>query len=91
MKIFNRRNEESKRKVVDKRKKGEGRAGVSLQKKEDHKIIRNKKKTYMKTVTESIEDKKHNNTTKMYQTVNQFKKGYQHEFSKIRNKKEHWQ
>ena len=27
--ICNRRNEESKRKVVDKRKKGEGRAGVS--------------------------------------------------------------
>ena len=29
MQIFNRRNEENKRKVVDKRKKGEGRAGVS--------------------------------------------------------------
>jgi len=92
MQICNRRNEESKRKVVDKRKKGEGRAGVSLQKKEAYKIIRNKKKTYMKIVTESIEeDQKHNNTRKMYQTVNQFKKGYQHEFSKIRNKKEKWQ
>jgi hypothetical protein len=28
MQICNRRNEESKRKAVDKRKKGEGRAGV---------------------------------------------------------------
>jgi hypothetical protein len=42
--------------------------------KEAHKIIRNKKKTYMKNVTESIEeDQKHNNTRKMYQTVHQFK------------------
>jgi len=55
--------------------------------KEAHKIIRNKKKTYMKNVIESIEeDQKHNNTRKMYQTVNQFKKGYQHKFSIIRNK-----
>ena len=42
----------------------------------------------MKNVIESIEeDQKHNNTRKMYQTVNQFKKGYQHKFSIIRNKK----
>jgi len=55
---------------------------------EAHKIIRNKKKTYMKNVTESIEeDQRHNNTRKMYETVNQFKKGYQHKFSIIRNKK----
>jgi len=33
MQICNRRNEESERKVIDKRKKGEGRAGVSPQKK----------------------------------------------------------
>ena len=40
-----------------------------------HKIIRNKKKTHAKNVMESIEeDQKHNNTRKMYQTVNQFKK-----------------
>ena len=46
--------------------------------KEAHKAIRNKKKVYMKNVIESIEeDKKHNNTRKMYQTVNQFKRGYQ--------------
>ena len=32
MQICNRRNEESKRKVVDKRMKGEGRVGVSPQK-----------------------------------------------------------
>ena len=42
----------------------------------------------MKNVIESIEeDQKQNNTRKMYQTVNQFKKGYQHKFSIIRNKK----
>ena len=41
--------------------------------KEAHKIIRNKKKVYMKNVIESIEeDQKHNNTRKMYQRVNQF-------------------
>jgi hypothetical protein len=59
--------------------------------KESHKIIRNKKKTYMKNVIESIEDQKHNNKRKMYQTVNQFKKGSQHKFSIITNKKENWQ
>jgi len=37
--------------------------------KEAHKIIRNKKKTYIKNVTESIEEDQKNNTTrKMYQT-----------------------
>jgi len=56
--------------------------------KEAHKIIRNEKKTFMKNVIESIdEDQKHNNTRKMYQTGNQFKKGYQHKFSIIRSKK----
>jgi len=34
--------------------------------KEAHKRIRNKKKTYMKNVIESLEDQKHNNTRKMY-------------------------
>jgi len=58
------------------------------ERKEPQKIIRNKKKTYMKNVIESIEeDQKCNNTREMYQTVNQFKKGYQHKFSIIRNKK----
>jgi len=56
--------------------------------KEAHKIIRNKKKTYMKNVIKSIEeDQKRSNTRKIYQTVNKFKKGYQHKFSIIRNKK----
>jgi len=42
----------------------------------------------MKNVTQSIEeDQKHNNKIKMYQTVNQFKRGYQHIFSIIRNGK----
>jgi hypothetical protein len=40
----------------------------------------------MKNVIGSI-DQKHNNARKMYQTVNQFKKGYLHKFSIIRNKK----
>jgi len=44
--------------------------------KETHKIIRNKEKTYMKNLIESIEDDQKHNTRKMYQTVNQFKKGY---------------
>ena len=56
------------------------------ERKEAQKIIRNKKKTYMKNVTESTEDQKHNNTRKMYQTVKQFKKGYQQKFCIIRNK-----
>jgi hypothetical protein len=34
--------------------------------KEAHKIIRNKKKTYTKNVMEPIEDQKLNNTRKMY-------------------------
>jgi len=56
--------------------------------KEAHKIIRNKKKTRMKNVTQSIEEyQKRNNTGKMYQRVNQFQKCYQHIFSIIRNKK----
>jgi len=55
--------------------------------KEAHKIIRNKKKTYMKNVIESIEGNQKHNTRKMYQTVNQFKKGYQDKFSLIRKRK----
>ena len=43
--------------------------------KEAHEIIRNKKKTYMKNVIESIEEDQKHNTTEMYQTVNQFMKG----------------
>jgi len=46
----------------------------------------------MKNVIESIEeDQQHNNTSKMYQTVNQCKKGCQHKFSIIRDKKGNWQ
>jgi hypothetical protein len=42
----------------------------------------------MKNVKESTEeDQKHKSTRKMYQIVNQFKKGYQHTFSIIRDKK----
>ncbi len=56
--------------------------------KEAHKIIRNKKKLYIKNVTESTEeDQKYNNTRKMYQIINQLKKGHQHKFNMIRNKK----
>jgi hypothetical protein len=41
----------------------------------------------MQTVIESTDDQKHNNARKMYETVNQFKKGYQHKFSIIGNKR----
>ena len=55
--------------------------------KKAHKIIRNKKKLYIKNVEDSIEEgQKYSNTRKMYQTINQFKKGYQHKFIKIRKK-----
>jgi len=84
MQICNRRNEENKRKVVGRREKEEQEH--HHKRKEAHKIIR-KKKDIHKKVIESIEDQKHNNTRKLYQTVNQFKKGQQHTFSKIRNKK----
>jgi len=42
----------------------------------------------MKNIIESIEeDQNHNSKRKMYQTKNQLKKGYQHKFSIIWNKK----
>jgi hypothetical protein len=53
--------------------------------KEAHKLNRNKEKLYVKILIESI-DPKHNNIRKMYHTINQFKKGYQHKFHMIRNK-----
>jgi len=88
MQICKRRNEESKRKVVDKRRSEKEEQEYHHKRKQAHKIIRSKKKTYMKNIIESIEeDQKHNNTRKMYQTVKQFMKGYQHKFSIIRNKK----
>jgi hypothetical protein len=60
---------------------------ITIKEKKAHKIIRNKKKIYMKNATESTEgDQKHINKMKMNQTVNQFKKGYQHKCSIIRNK-----
>ena len=52
--------------------------------KEIYNIIRKKKKLYVKSVIESIEED--NNTRKMYQTINKFKKGNQHTFNMIRNK-----
>jgi hypothetical protein len=56
--------------------------------KKAHKIIRNKEKVYLKNVIESIEEnQKHNKTSKMYETIKQFKKGCQHKLSIIRNKK----
>jgi hypothetical protein len=58
--------------------------------KEAHKIIRNKKKTYMKIVIESI-DQKHNNTSKMYQTLNQFRKDININLAYLGMKKENWQ
>jgi hypothetical protein len=53
-----------------------------------HKIIWNKKKIYMKNVIEAVEEyQKHNNTRKVYETINQCRKGYQRKFNTIRNKK----
>ena len=64
MQICSRRNEESKRKVVDKRKNEEQE--YHHKRKEGHKIIRNKKETHIKNVTQSIEEyQKRNNTGKM--------------------------
>jgi len=55
---------------------------------EAYKIIRNKKKLHIKNLIESTqEDQKYNNTMKMHQTINQFKRGYQHKFNIITNKK----
>ena len=59
----------------------------TVKEKKAHKIIRNKKMTYMKNVIESKEEDQKHNTRKMHKTVNQFKKGYQHKFRIIRNKK----
>jgi len=59
----------------------------NITKKEAHKIIRKKKDINTKVIESIEEDQKHNNTRKLYQTVNQFKKQYQHKFSIIRNKK----
>ena len=51
-------------------------------------MIRKKKKLYIKNVTELTEqDQMYNNIRKMYQTINQFMKGYQHKFNMVRNKK----
>ena len=58
--------------------------------KEACKIIRNKKNLYINNVIESMENQKHYNTKKMYQTINQCKKGYQQRFNMIRNKKKRW-
>jgi len=51
--------------------------------KEEHKIITSKKKLYIKNVTESTEDQKHNNARKVCRTINQFKKGYQHKLNMV--------
>jgi hypothetical protein len=42
----------------------------------------------MKNVIQLVdEDQKHNNTREMYQAINKLKKGYQHKFNTVRNKK----
>jgi len=62
---FNRRNEESKRKWLIKGRREKEQQEYHNKRKEAHKIIRNKKKTYLKNVTESTEeDQKH--TRNMY-------------------------
>jgi len=87
MQNCNKRNEESKRKWLIKERR-ENKLQEYHHKREAHKIIRNKKKLYIKNVIESIEEEqKYNNMRKMYQTINQFKKGSQHTLNMIRNKK----
>jgi len=56
MQNCNRTNEESKRKVVNTRKKGEWRVECHHKRKEAHKTIRNNKMLYIKNVIESIEE-----------------------------------
>ena len=78
----------AREKWLQKRRRENEEQEYIYKRKEAHKIIRNKKKLYIKNVIESIEEyQKYNNTRKMYQTINKFKKGYQHKFNMIRNKK----
>ena len=56
MQICNRRNEKSKRNVVDKRRREEEQE-YHHKRRDAHKIITNKKNTYMKNVIESIDKK----------------------------------
>jgi 3-methyladenine DNA glycosylase AlkC len=88
MQNCDRRNEESKREWLIKGRRENEEQEYHHKRKEVNKVIRNKKKAYIKNVIESIlEDQKHNNTRKTYLTINQFKKGYRHKFNEIRNKK----
>jgi hypothetical protein len=74
--------------VADKGRRANEEQKYHNKRKETHKIIKNRKKEYTKNVTELIEEAQtHNNTRKMYQTINQFKKGYQHKFNTISNEK----
>jgi hypothetical protein len=68
MQNCSRRNEEGKRKVVNKRKNwGRKSMSIIVKRKEVHKIIRNEKNLYIKNVIELIkEDQKYINTRKMY-------------------------
>ena len=85
MQYCNRRNEAREKWLTKGRRENEEE--YHQKRKEAHKIIRNKKNLYTKNVVESIEEDQKNNTRKMYQTISQFKKGYQHKFNMIRNKK----
>ena len=56
--------------------------------KEAHKKLGIIKNICIKNAMESIEEhQKYNNIRKLYQTINQFKKGYQHKFNMIRKQK----
>jgi len=56
MQNCNRRNEESKRKWLIKGRRENEEQDYHLKRKEAHKIIRNKKKLYIKNVSELIEN-----------------------------------
>ena len=81
--LKNRRYDEEGTIAIDEMKKARGKQLIEERreteeheyhhKRREHKIFTNKKKLYIKNVIESIEeDQKHNNTRKMYQTINQF-------------------
>jgi hypothetical protein len=71
MQVWNKRNEESKRKVADKRRREKEEQEYNHKRKEAHKITRNKKTIYMKNVIESIEEDQNKLLNRIYELVRQ--------------------
>ena len=90
MQNCNRRDEESKRKVVNERRENEEQENVQKRKKQ--KKIMNEKKLHIRNVIESFEvDQMCNNTRKMYQTTNHLRKDININLTGLGRKKENWQ